>query len=151
MRVADRIELTSRERKTLAGLYRRGAPRIALRSQIILLAAEGARNDEIAAELGISEKTVSLWRRRFLKTRVEALNKEARTPGKKRGRPSISPHIERVVLNVMTEHHPDHNQPYWTPRAVAKIVDISESTVRRIWRKHGINPHLGIGVSKRRF
>jgi DNA-binding CsgD family transcriptional regulator len=61
MRVADKIELAARDRKTLAGLFRRGAPGIAMRAQIVLLAAEGARNKEIAAKLGISEKTVSLW------------------------------------------------------------------------------------------
>jgi transposase len=147
MRVADKIKLAARDRKALAGLSRRGAPGVAMRAQILLLATTGAGNNEIAAALGISEKTVSLWRRRFLERGTEALSQEARTPGKKRGRPCIGHPIVRLVLQLTRQYMPDY-EPYWTSREVSRIAKTSESSVRRIWRDHGIKPHLGIGVDK---
>ncbi len=78
MKIAPPIRLTSEERSRLLIWKRlRVSGRLALRAEIILLAAEGKTNQQIAHQLHTSPKTVSLWRRRFLQGGLDAIEREA--------------------------------------------------------------------------
>jgi DNA-binding CsgD family transcriptional regulator len=87
MKIAPEIVLTDEERATLERWSRgRSTPaRLVLRSQIVLLAAEGKMNQKIAPRLKTALKTVSLWRRRFAEQRVAGIEKDA----PRGGRPKI--------------------------------------------------------------
>ena len=79
MRTAIPIELTAGELKTLKKVAngRRVPKRLVERAQIVLRAAEGQQNKDIAAELGISRPTVQLWRNRFAEKRIAGIEKVA--------------------------------------------------------------------------
>ena len=78
MKIVPPITLTDEERSRLLVWKRLGvSTRLALRAEIILLAAEGKTNLQIARQLHTTPKTVSLWRRRFLQGRLEGIEREA--------------------------------------------------------------------------
>jgi transposase len=148
MRVAVAIELTDQERATLDGYARgRSTPaRLVLRAKIVLQAAKGRQNKEIAEDLGTLQKTVGLWRNRFAKLRIAGIEKDA--PG--RGRPkTIGAKKVADIVRITTQETPP-NATQWSTRDMAKASEVSASTVRRIWREHGLKPHVvrGFKVSR---
>jgi transposase len=111
--------------------------RVALRSRIILLAADGLQNLQIAAELNISVRMAALWRKRFLSLGIKGLLKDAPRPGRT---PSILASTVAQVIRKTTQTTPPH-ATHWSTRTMAREVGISEASVRRIWRAHGLKPH----------
>lgn len=140
MRVAPPVVLDSQQRKTLEQWARsRILPaRQVQRARIILLAAEGKQDLEIAAAVNISNQKASRWRRRFLQKGLSGLEKDAYRPGRK---PKISPAKVEDVVRKTTQEKPD-NATQWSTRTMATAVGISEKSVRRIWHAHGLKPHL---------
>lgn len=141
MRVAVKIDLTDRELATLERYARgRSTPaRLVLRAKIVLAAAKGLRNKDIAQALGTLQKTVGLWRNRFAEKRLAGIEKDA--PG--RGRP-VTPTAKKKaaeVVRITTQETPP-NATHWSTRDMAKVAEVSASTVGRIWREHGLKPHL---------
>lgn len=119
----------------MALAHSRSAPRrVAVRAQIVLRASEGARNSEIARELGTSAGTAALWRRRFLSHGVAGLTKEAPRPGRP---PLVSPSTIESVVRTTVDRPPPAGVR-WSSRAVAHELGISKSTVQRIWKAHGV-------------
>jgi transposase len=139
MRVADPIVLDETTRKELQRqARRRSVPvRVALRSRIILLAADGLQNLQIAAELSISVRMAALWRKRFLSLGMKSLLKDAPRPGRT---PSILASTVAQVIRKTTQTTPPH-ATHWSTRTMAREAGISEASVRRIWRAHGLKPH----------
>lgn len=139
MRVAKAIELTSDERRTLLKWSRgRSTPaRLVLRAKIVLLAAEGRENQEIAEALSTRRATVGLWRRRFAEQRLVGIEKDAPRPGRK---PSISSSVTAQILHKTTRETPNA-ATHWSLRTMAQAVGVSRSTVQRVWRLHGLKPH----------
>lgn len=136
MKTAERITLAEEERRALNVLLRlHTSNRVALRAKIVLAAAEGKTNREIADELGTSRKTVSLWRRRFLEGGLASIEKEA--PRSKR-KPSANSAMVRLILRKTKER--PANAPHWTTRSLAKELGISQSLVQRVWKVHGVDP-----------
>ena len=86
MRIAPTVQLNPQQREVLEQRSRaRSLPsRVVERSRIVLLAAEGKQNKEIAAQLGISVQKAARWRERFLALGVEGLEKDAPRPGRTR-------------------------------------------------------------------
>jgi transposase-like protein len=74
------IELTSEERQKLQGVVRQYTSpyREVVRAKIILYAAQGLRNDEIAARLDTPRQIVSKWRKRFFEQRLTGLHEQPR-------------------------------------------------------------------------
>jgi transposase len=109
------------------------------RARIVLLASEGWTNQEIAAELEVKEQTVGLWRKRFIERGLAGLEKDA--PG--RGRKPTVQHsaIEVEVLRKTTQEAP-LNATHWSTRTMAAAMGISETSLRRIWHRNGLKPHL---------
>src|SRR6267143_1088529 len=83
-RRAPLVALSPEEHATLqSSANARSQPqRLVQRAQVVLLAAEGIENQEIAARLRISRPTVQLWRQRFLALRTAGLEKDAPRPGR---------------------------------------------------------------------
>ena len=139
MRVAPPIALDEATRKELLQqARRRSVPvRVALRSRIVLLAADGLQNLQIGAELKISVRMVALWRNRFLALGIQGLLKDAPRPGRT---PSITASTIEQIIRKTTQTVPN-NATHWSTRTMAREVGVSEASVRRIWRAHGLKPH----------
>lgn len=139
MRIAPQITLTEQDRVRLR-TYARGrrvAARLAERSSIVLLAAEGKQDTEIAERLSISRQKAARWRKRFLRLGVAALDKDAPRPG--RPRTISAAKIDQVVTQT-TQSRPA-NATHWSTRTMAREAGISAASVRRIWKAHGLKPH----------
>jgi transposase len=137
-RPAALIELSEKERGELKGLSRRRrtAQGLAQRAQIVLLAAEGLENKAIAHRTGAVENTIGKWRRRFAEKRLDGLLDEPR-PGRPReiGDDEIA---ETVRLTLETT---PKDATHWSLRSMAEAVDHAPSTIHRIWRAFGLQPH----------
>ncbi len=138
-RPTAQIRLSDDERETLQRWARRpkSAQALALRCRIVLAAAEGHSNKEIAAALGCNPATVGKWRTRFAERGVEGLADEPR-PGKPR---TISDDdVERVIVKTLEETPADAT--HWSTRSMARATGMSQSAITRIWRAFGLKPHL---------
>ena len=126
------------ERAELAALAsrRKTAQALAMRARIVLLAAEGIANREVAARLGIDQATVGKWRGRFVSDRLDGLRDEARC-----GAPRTvdDAHVEAVIVRTL-ESLPE-GSTHWSSRGMARASGVSTSTVQRIWRAFGLQPH----------
>lgn len=112
--------------------------KIVLRAKIILLAADGMASKMIAKELGTSQPTVALWRKRFAELGLVGLEKDAPRPGRL---PSIPEETVQSVVEA-TLHTSPRNATHWSVREMAEAKGISKSTVHRIWRRYQLKPHL---------
>ena len=140
MRVAVAIALSGEERATLERYARgRSTPaRLVLRAQIVLRAAKGKQNKDIAADLDTLQKTVGLWRNRFAEQRLPGIERDA--PGRGRAKRIKAKQVAEIVRVTTRETPPNATQ--WSTRDMAKVAEVSASTVGRIWRAHGLKPHL---------
>jgi transposase len=140
MRVAPRIVLTNEERTQLERYARgRSTPmRLVTRARIVLQAASGEQNCDIARALGTTRRAVGRWRTRFAQLRLAGIEKDA--PG--RGRPArlSKSRVALVVRKTLEEKPPGGT--HWSTRRMAATARISAASVRRIWRAHGLKPHL---------
>jgi transposase len=132
------IILSEAEREELTSLSRRGktAQAIAMRARIILSCAAGQLNKDVAVGLRVHPMTVGKWRGRFLLHRVDGLRDEPR-PGAPRTIDDAR--IEAVIVRTL------ESQPvgatHWSSRGMAGECGLSTSTVQRIWRAFGLQPH----------
>jgi transposase len=140
MRVAREVKLSEEQRTSLERLARaRSAPaRSVERARIVLLAGSGRQDQQIAAQLKITPEKVARWRNRFLDGGLEALEKDAPRPGRT---PSITPAHVQEVIRKTTREKPD-DATHWSTRRMAVAAGLSEKSIRRIWHKHGLKPHL---------
>ena len=140
MRVAPPVKLTEDQERTLQQWARgRSLPaRRVERARVVLLAAAGKQDLEIAAEIGISNQKAARWRKRFLKLGLAGLEKDAPRPGRT---PTITPAKVQEVVRKTTQEKPS-NATHWSTRTMAEAAGLSEKSVRRIWHKHGLKPHL---------
>ena len=131
------LVLTDDERDTLGRWARRpkSAQALALRCRIVLECAKGTPTR--VAPLGVSEPTVSKWRRRFVDSRLEGLHDEPR-PGVPRS--ITDDHVEALIVATLEQTPTDAT--HWSTRSMAKATAMSPSSVGRIWRAFGLKPHL---------
>jgi transposase len=136
--VAVAIELSDDERAQLEAWTRRrtSAQALAQRSRIVLLAAEGLKNTEIAERLGISRNMAMTWRARFAEHRLDGLLDEPR-PG--RPRTITDEQVEEVVVRTLETTPKDAT--HWSTRSMAREVGLTQSAVLRIWKAFGLQPH----------
>jgi transposase len=136
MRVAPEIILSDQEKKTLEKLARSNTTsvRLARRAKIILLAARGMENQEIAAQLNTGRIQVGRWRQRYAEGGMEAIEKDLPRGGRK---PSD---VHQRIIELTTQTTPE-NATHWSTRSMAEEVGVSAATVSRVWRAHGLKPH----------
>jgi transposase len=132
------IMLTPSERETLERWARRRttAQALAQRARLILGCAAGQLNHAVAHQQRVTPQTVSKWRQRFLRQRLDGLLDEPR-PGAPRR--ITDAHVEHVVTRTLETRPPDAT--HWSSRAMAKAAGLSQSAVCRIWRAFGLQPH----------
>ena len=132
------IELSADERQQLEAWTRRrtSAQALALRSRIVLAAAEGLNNTEIAARLGVHRNVASKWRRRFGEHRLDGLTDEPR-PGQPRK--ITDEQVEEVIVKTLETTPKDAT--HWSTRSMAREVGLNQSAVHRIWKAFGLQPH----------
>jgi transposase len=132
------VELTDDERARLEVWTRRrtSAQALALRSRIVLLAAEGLNNTEIAGRLGVHRNVAGKWRSRFVEHRLDGLTDEPR-PG--RPRTVSDAQVEEVIVKTLETTPRDAT--HWSTRSMAKEVGLTQSAVQRIWKAFGLQPH----------
>ena len=137
-RALPAVELDETERAELMSLAARRstAQALALRARIILACVEGGQNKVIADRLGLDRETVGKWRRRFMTHRLEGLRDEPRS-----GTPRTleDERIEAVIVRTLESLPP--NATHWSSRSMAKASGVSISSVQRIWRAFGLQPH----------
>jgi len=140
MRVAARITLSEEQRATLESWSRgRKTPaRLVLRSKIVLHAAEGLENQEIAIKLGTDRESVGRWRSRFAKLGLDGIEKDAPRSGRK---PSIPRSTVEEIVRLTTSSKPE-NATHWSTRSMARASGVSAKTVHRVWQANELKPHL---------
>jgi transposase len=132
------VLLSAEERAQLQAWARRpkSAQALAQRSRIVLAAADGFNNGEIAERLGISRGMAAKWRSRFVRDRLDGLVDEPR-PG--RPRTIDDARVEEVIVRTLETTPKDAT--HWSTRSLAAELGLSQSAVSRIWRAFGLQPH----------
>lgn len=135
MRRAVRVQLSDAEARQLrAWAQGSGLPaRRPVRARIVLLAAEGRTNKEIARALGVHAETVALWRRRFVSNRLEGVRMDAPRSGHR----SRSTRLARLIVDAVRQDESETGKG-WTTRRLAKRFGVSHMTVHRAW--HAATP-----------
>lgn len=108
-----------------------------MRARLLLASADGADDKAVAKKHRVNPKTVAVWRRRFVELRLDGLYDEPRVGAPR----SISDEkVEEIV--VQTLETTPKGRTHWSTRKMAKQAGISFSSVGRIWRAHGLKPHI---------
>jgi transposase len=139
MRTGISITLKPADRRRLKALVQdRNAPhKHVWRAEIVLFSADGVGTNEIMRRTGKSKTCVWRWQERFMQEGYNGLLHDKTRPSRI---PPLGLNIsERVV--TLTQTDPPAETTHWTSAMMAKIVDISASSVQRIWRAHGLRPH----------
>lgn len=136
---AERLSITKKDRQVLRKLAsgRNTAQKVVLRARIVLGAAEGLANNALAKKLGTSRPTVLLWRERFQHAGVDGLLRDAPRPGRRK---RISDRKVETIVNATLQTTPP-DATHWSVRRMAKAQRVSPSTVHRIWKAYGLQPH----------
>jgi len=130
--VADRNELKS------VVANRNSPQKHVWRAKIVLMTADGHGTAEIMQATGKAKTVIWRWQERFGEEGVAGLRRDKTRPSRI---PPLSPEVaERVVALTLAGPPPTAN--YWTGAAMAKAAGVSVSSVQRIWRAHGLRPHL---------
>ena len=140
MRIAPQFDLSEEERATLLKWSRgRSTPsRVVQRAHIVLLAAEGLENQEIAKRLGVMKRTVGRWRTRFSVGGLTALEKDLPRGGR---HATQRKEYETLIIKKVQEEKPE-DATHWTTRALAEAVGTNQPLVFRVLRANGLKPHL---------
>jgi transposase len=139
MRVAPAITLTAEESKTLLRWSRGRSTqaRRVQRARIVLLAAEGKQNKQIATELATTPRTVGIWRTRFVKRRIAGIEKDLPRGGRV---PRRRLAIEAEIIRKTTQETPA-SATHWSTRSLAADLGTTQSMVQRVWKANGLKPH----------
>ena len=139
MRTGISIDVSPADRVRLDAVVadRNSPQKYVWRARIILLSADGCGTNEISRLTGTSKPCVWRWQERYMTAGVDGLLRDKTRP------PRIIPLgkqvAERVVALTLTD--PPGETTHWTSAAMAKAIAISVSSVQRIWRSHGLQPH----------
>lgn len=134
------LSLSETDREELLRLARRRttAQALAMRARIVLACADlpARTHGQIADELGVHRVTVGIWRKRFVERGLDGLWDEPR-PGAPR---SVTDEAIERVLTLTLESEPE-GATHWSTRGMARASGMSQSTISRIWRAFGLQPH----------
>lgn len=113
--------------------------RVVERARIVLASADGHGGDAICAMLGVSRPTVSRWLDRY--DAEGAIGLAVDRP--RSGRPKqITPDAEAAIVDATLHTAAPDGGTHWSTRLMAAQVGVHQTTVARIWRAHGLKPHL---------
>jgi transposase len=145
VRIAPGIELSQEEEAALIRLAQSklSSVRLAERVRIVLLAAQGLQNLQIAHELGIDRITAGRWRQRYIESGLAGIERDL-----PRGAPPVKLDVAKLV-ELTTQTQPEA-ATHWSTRKMAAVLKVSPSTVMRHWQASGLKPHLvrGFKISR---
>ena len=144
MRVAAAITLSKEEHRKLGkwASARSASVRLRERARIVLMACDGMTNKAIAAELGTDANKVGRWRSRVAKEGMSSIEKERPRGANHGGKDSNKQaQLRSQVLEAMTQTIPS-DATHWSCRSMARHLNTTHSFVNRVWRAHGLKPHL---------
>lgn len=138
-RRAPQIELSAEERQTLERITRSPSAeqREVTRARIVLLAAEGQRNEQIQRRLRVSKPVVVKWRGRFAARRLEGLADE---PGRGRKR-TYDAQIRHQIAATACSEPPASVGTHWSVRTLSQHLGVGMSVVHRVLSAESIKPH----------
>jgi len=128
LRVGDQEKLQRLIRSTTA------PSGLAARARVVLLAAEGLANYEIAASVGMSRPTVNRWRARYAERGIDGLADEQRP-----GRPKMIDEA-KIIAATLTPPPKSLGVTHWSSRLLAPRLGVDHSTVAGVWKKYGVKP-----------
>ena len=117
---------------------------LGMRARVVLLSAKGDSLRAIAERLGVTQRTVCLWRRRYQGEGLAGLKSRHRS-----GRPRRISRRKELAVVTATMRPPTH-ATHWSARRLAKEVGLSCMSVHRIWQKYGLQPHR-LGARPRKY
>jgi len=138
MRVAPAITVTDEQRAVLERWARgRSTPaRLVERAQMILMAADGKQNKQIAQAVGAQESTVGRWRTRFAQGGLPAIEKDAPRGGRKATKQQRW--AKRIIETTLHQKPPAAT--HWSIRTLAGHLGIRPNMVQRVWKAHHLKP-----------
>lgn len=139
MRVAPAVLIPETDRETLLKWSRGQAveARLVERAKVVLLAAEGKQDVEIADEMDITRDKARRWRGRYIDGGLKAIEADAPRSGRPRELPK---QLEAKIVQATT--NPPKHVTHWSVRRLAKHLDVPQATVQRVWQRHDLKPHI---------
>lgn len=140
MRTSKCLSITDKDLTLLTGLIRdrNTLQKVALRARIVMMTVDDVSTGEIVRQLSTTAPTITRWRNRYETVGVSGLLRDKTRPGRKRRIPEYK--VREVVERTLREKPP--NATHWSTRSMASMAAMSPATVRRIWKAHGLKPHL---------
>jgi transposase len=140
MRIAPSVTVTTEQRSILESWARGHSTPVRLmqRARIVLLAASGRENKDIAVQIDATPLLVGRWRKRFVQLGLPGIAKDA--PGRGR-KPVARDAVATKIIEMTTQQRPP-NATHWSTRTLATALGTSDSMVRRVWQANGLKPHL---------
>lgn len=140
MKTSKKLIIPDEHRIELEAIIKnRNTPqKLALRARIVLLSSEGTPTSQIMEQLNTSNPTISRWRTRYEISGVKGLLKDRTRPGRNK---QIEDAKVREVVERTLHEKPLH-ATHWSTRSMAVVAGVSVATVQRIWKAHGLKPHL---------
>jgi len=140
MRTSKRLTMGDRDRAALERIARNGntPQKLALRARVAFMSADGTSTSEIMRQLGTSIPTITRWRSRYETAGITGLLRDRSRPGRKK-------RIEELRVREVVErtlHDKPLHATHWSTRSMATAVGLSPASVQRIWKEHGLKPHL---------
>ena len=111
--------------------------KVAFRIRIVLGAAAGVSNAELARSLTTTKSSVLKWRSRYKELGIEGILDDAPRSGRKK---TISAEQEAAIVRATLESKPAQ-ATHWSTRLMAEAQGVSDTTVYRIWKAHRLQPH----------
>lgn len=139
-RIAAPLTMTEDQRLALSDIAASTSRphREVIRAQVLLAAADGVANVDIAHRFGTSTVTVRAWRARFLRDGLENFARVA----KGRGRKAIYTNDDYIsMLETLFNSPPPNNDARWSVRSMAQVTGMGKSTIAAVWKSLGIKPH----------
>jgi transposase len=139
MRAGISVEVSAADRGRLEAIVadRNSPQKYVWRCQIVLLTSQGVGTVEILRQTGKSKPAIWRWQERFMAEGVDGLLRDKTRPSRI---PPLGPEIAARVVEL-TRTDPPGEVTHWTAVAMAAQAGISVSSVQRIWRGHGLQPH----------
>ena len=139
MRTGITLTLTPADRKRLLALVNdpNAAQKHVWRADIVLLSADGVGTSEIMRRTGKSKTCVWRWQERFMQEGYEGLLRDKTRPSRI---PALGAEVAEKIV-ALTLQEPPGEATHWTGAMMAKAAGVSVSSVQRIWRAHGLQPH----------
>jgi transposase len=140
MREGITVEVSSADRARLEAVVvdRNSPQKHVWRARIVLLTADGHGTVEIMRRTGKAKTAVWRWQQRFMEQGVDGLLRDKTRPSRI---PKLADAVAERVVELTLGSDPPGETTHWSAGAMAKAVGVSASSVQRIWRAHGLQPH----------